>query len=132
VKQLDIFLVIEFFLEKGLIFISKVEEGGISYHSRISLRWIPSLVPPPPTSLKINKVWFDDPDFQNLVSSTSKKLQFDRNEPLMIQFEKNMKNTKEYIKKNGKPKIKRRSLRSKMIFPYLAPDWIGNPLARIY
>jgi hypothetical protein len=97
-------LVSEKFLEKGLRFLSKVEEGGSSNHRPISLRWSSNLTTPPPP-LKINKVWFDDPDFQNIVTSNWKKLQVDSNEPLMIQFEKNLKNTKATIK-NWIPKWK--------------------------
>jgi hypothetical protein len=52
VKQLDRFLVTEKFLEKGLRFISKVEEGGSSDHHPISMRWSPSPVSTPlPPSL---------------------------------------------------------------------------------
>jgi hypothetical protein len=101
VKRLDRFLVTEIFLEKGLRFISKLE-GGSSDHRPISMRWIPSLATPPPppcASLKIYKVWSDDPDFQKLVFSSWKKLQVDINEPLMIQFNKNLNNTKASINK---------------------------------
>jgi hypothetical protein len=90
---------LKIFLEKGLRFISKVEGWR-------ELRPLPHLseMEPQPcdpsnVALKINKVWFDDPNFQNIVFSSWKKLQVDSNEPLMIQFENNLKNTKSAIKK---------------------------------
>lgn len=53
----------------------------------------------PPSPLNVNKVWFDDLDYKNLITSNWKKLKDNSNVPLMIQFEKNLKNSKATIKK---------------------------------
>jgi hypothetical protein len=125
-KRLDRFLVSEKFLEKGLRFLSKVEEGGSSYHLPISLRWSTNFLtpppPPPPLALKNQQSVVRRPRFSKIVTSNWKKLKADSNEPLMIQFEKNLKNTKATIKK-WIPKWKAK--KSKEIFE------IENELSRL-
>jgi len=97
-KRMDIFLVSESFLEKGFRFKTRVEYGGSSDHRPISLCW-KSISHSPPTPLNINQVWLEDVDFKKIVISSWERLSFIKPEPLMVQFEANLKRTKMAIKK---------------------------------
>ena len=113
-KRIDRFLVSEQLVERMLLVQQWVDSGGASDHFPIYIE-IRKGPQNPPSSVKFNKIWLQDPSFKELVSSNWVPSQENINGTAAFHFADNIRRLKGLIKDWAADKRRREDLELKAI-----------------